>query len=904
MSGIKSTLKNVTIRTCLLLLSLFAAFTITRLHAHVRLPALVSDGMVLQRDTKLKIWGWADPGEKIRVNFKGKNYSATAAPDSSWLVQLPPLKAGGPYSLQVNGSNNTITVKNILVGDVWLCAGQSNMVHYLELHKDRYAADIAAANYPNIRQFVVPTNPQLSGPAKDIPASGWKAATPGDVLRFSVVAYFFARELYEKYDVPIGLINASVGGPPAEAWTSEEGLRTFPDMLATIQQNKDTAWVNRVNSEAAARRQKITNARPDDLGLAGPTPWYDTGYEPRDWNPIIIPGYWEDQGLRDLNGVVWYRREIDVPAAMTGIPARINMGRIVDADYVYVNGQQVGNKTYQYPQRRYDIAAGVLKPGKNSIVVRVLNYAGKGGFVPDKPYHIAAGGDTLDLKGEWQYKVGAAYPPEPENVGSISAQNQPSALYNGMVAPFANHAIKGVLWYQGESNESRAETYETLLRALIHDWRGQWNDEDLPFLYAQLPNYMDVNYLPSESNWALLREAQRKALDLPHTGMAVTIDLGEWNDIHPGNKKPIGERLALAAQKIAYHEENIVYSGPLYKEAIFSAGKVELDFDHTGSGLVAKDGEALKWFAVAGEDKKFAWANAAIEGDKVVVWNDGVPNPLYVRYAWADNPDGANLYNKEGLPASPFEAAAGRADELWYGKKAAVVLTYDDALDVHLDNAIPALDSLGFKGSFYLSAAFPGSKNRLADWRQAAENGHELGNHTLFHPCDASKPGRSWVSTDNDLSKYTTEQIVREIEMTNVFLESLDGQKDRTFAYTCGDTTCAEGSFVDAIKDKFVSLRGVHGDVNQFGTTDLTNLNCYVVDESNADQLVSWAEKAKAENALLVVLFHGVGGGHPINATLQQHNDFLKYLKKNEGDYWVATLKSASSHIIQHSGNE
>jgi sialate O-acetylesterase len=241
------------------------------------------------------------------------------------------------------------------------------------------------------------------------------------------------------------------------------------------------------------------------------------------------------------------------------------------------------------------------------------------------------------------------------------------------------------------------------------------------------------------------------------------------------------------------------------------------------------------------------------------------------------------------------------ADKLWHGKKAAVILTYDDALDVQLDNVVPALDSLGFKGSFYLTADFAGSKNRIQDWRKAAANGHELGNHTLFHPCDASKPGRSWVSPSNDLSKYNTEQIVREIDMTNVFLEAIDGKKERTFAYTCGDTQSGEGSFIEKIKGQFVSMRGVRGQINKLETLDLSNIDCFVIDNNNANQLVTWAEKAKDEHGMMVVLFHGVGGGHSINTDLKKHNDFLKYLKKHPDDFWVTTLLDASKHCIQQS---
>jgi sialate O-acetylesterase len=892
------------INRSIVILLLFSAIFYPQLSsAKIRLPMLLSDSMVIQRDAKIKIWGWADSGEKISIKFKGKNYATTTGANGKWLVWLPPTKAGGPYNMDITGDGDNITLRNILVGDVWMCAGQSNMVHYMALHSERYEKEIAEANCPEIRQFLVSTNPKLEGPAEDISNGSWKGATSKDILHFSVVAYFFAKKLYEQYKVPIGIINTSVGGTPIEAWTSEEALKGFPDLLKTIVRNKDTAYVNRVNRVASEKRQAIMKQRPQDEGLTGPKPWYAPAFTPERWHTINIPGYWEDQGIRDLDGVVWYRREIDVPPSMTGIPAKIAMGRIVDADFVYINGTLAGKTTYQYPQRRYEVPAGVLKPGKNIMVVRVINQYGKGGFVPDKPYYLAAGGDTLDLKGYWQYKVGAVYDDQPGGAEGIAIQYQPTALFNGMVAPLTDFSIRGVVWYQGESNEDNPEAYAKLLPAFIRDWRNQWGENDLPFLYVQLPNYREEDYSPSESHWAVLREAQRKALQVPNTAMVVAIDLGEWNDVHPDNKRPIGERLALAARNKAYGEKDVVYSGPLYSSSTVTQNKVVLHFSHAGSGLISKDGEALKWFSVAGEDKKFVWANATIKNDDVVVWSENISDPVYVRYAWADNPDGVNLYNKEGLPASPFEAQVADPNRLWHGKKAAVVLTYDDALDVHLDNVIPLLDSLGLKGTFYLSAAFPGSKNRIEDWKHAAENGHELGNHTLFHPCDASKPGRSWVSPQDDLSHYTTEEIVREIAMTNIFLESLDGRKERTFAYPCGDTETGDGSYVDGIKDQFIAMRGVRPRLNQIGTLDLENLNCYAVDDSNVDQLVSWAEKARDENGLLILLFHGVGGGHNINVALKKHRDFLKYLKSHEDEYWVTTLLEAARHCIQRSKN-
>jgi len=624
--------------------------------SQVRLPALIRDSMVLQRDSKIKIWGWAAKDERIKIQFNGKIFKTIATADGKWMVWLPPMKAGGPYSMNITASNK-IVLSNILMGDVWICSGQSNIVHQMELHNITYANEIANAHYPEIRHFFIPTLTDLTGPKDDLPTGNWKSANPIDVNRFSAVAYFFAKTIYEKYRVPIGLINASVGGTPIEAWTSEEGLKNFPDITATIQKNKDTAYVNNINrraAEALANKPKMI-----DAGLTGPILWFDTSFIPKGWRTINIPGYWEDQGIRDLDGVVWYRKEIDVPASMSGMPAKIFLGRAVDADFLYINGVLAGNTGYQYPQRRYSLPAGLLKPGKNIFVIRVINNSGKGGFVPGKPYSIKVGDQSIDLKGYWQYKVGSVFKPETSHINGIAAQNQPSALFNAMISPLINYSIKGILWYQGEANAGRPNTYARLSSALIADWRHQWKQDSIPFLYVQLPNFMEANYLPSQSQWAMLREAQLQTLSVPNTGMAVAIDLGEWNDIHPDNKKEVGVRLALAAEKIAYKENSIVASGPIYQKAVIDKNKITIYFSSTGSGLIAADGEPLQQFAIAGTDKKFVWATAMIEGDHVVVWNDDIPNPAYVRYAWADNPEGANLYNKEGLPASPFRTDTG-----------------------------------------------------------------------------------------------------------------------------------------------------------------------------------------------------------------------------------------------------
>jgi len=618
--------------------------------AQVRLPQLVSDGMVLQRDAKVKIWGWAAAGEKVSIKFNGKQYSANTDADGKWNIVLPPLKAGGPYVMDISASNHLV-LNDILVGDVWFCSGQSNMVLPMERVKEKYPDETANANYPEIRNFFVPTLSDVSKVHADLPPGKWVKADGKGVLSFGAASYFFAKQLYNKYKVPIGLINSSVGGTPIQAWISEEGLKSAPQYTARITQLKDTVYLDKLIHTAQNTGMQPTPKH--DAGLTDAIPWYDTTYTPHAWHPFWLPGYWADQGVKGLNGVVWFRREINIPPAMAGQPAKLFMGRIVDADFLYVNGVLCGSTTYQYPPRRYEVKAGILKPGKNIIVVRVISNSGKGGFVPDKPYYLTSDGQTIDLRGDWQYQVGEVFAPQ-KPMMPFSAQNEPAGLYNTMVAPAVDYAIKGVLWYQAEANANKPNEYFQLMKALIADWRTRWNNEQLPFLYVQLPGFMEVQYSPSESQWAELREAQLKTLSVPNTGMAVAIDAGEWNDIHPLDKKDVGERLALLAEKIAYDDNTVVASGPVYQSAQVKDGKIIITFNSVGSGLVAKGGGKLTQFAIAGADKKFVWADAVIEGNKVIVSSDEVRDPAYVRYAWADNPEGANLCNKEGLPASPF----------------------------------------------------------------------------------------------------------------------------------------------------------------------------------------------------------------------------------------------------------
>lgn len=615
------------------------------------LPKLISDGMVLQRDAEVKIWGWAAPGEKVGVAFAGSTYSAPANDDGEWEIRLSGLSAGGPHQMVII-SSDTITINDVLVGDVWVCSGQSNMELSMQRASPLYEKEIANAENPYIRYFEVPKVYDFKAPRHDLPGGKWLSPNRETILSFSAVAYFYALELYEQYGVPVGLINASLGGSPAEAWLSEEALKQFPEHWEEARRFKDDSLIARIQAEDGARIGKWHQTLDSlDVGYSDPeNPWYEAGLNTTGWQEMIVPGYWADEALGAVNGVVWFSRAFQVPADAAGEPARLLMGRIVDADSVIVNGIYVGSTTYQYPPRRYNVPPGILKAGKNVIAVRVVSNAGRGGFVPDKPYELITAGQTIDLKGAWRYRLGAKMDP----LGSQTfIRWKPGGLYNAMIAPLLNYRIKGVIWYQGESNAGRPQEYKTLFPALIQNWRALWKQGDFPFLFVQLANFMEARSEPCESDWAMLREAQLQTLSLPNTGMAVTIDIGEWNDIHPLNKKDVGKRLALAARKVAY-EENVVHSGPVYESMKIEGDRIVLSFKNIGGGLVSKGGENLKHFAIAGADRQFAWAEAKIEGEKVIVWSDKVARPVAVRYAWADNPEGANLYNKEGLPASPF----------------------------------------------------------------------------------------------------------------------------------------------------------------------------------------------------------------------------------------------------------
>ncbi len=613
-------------------------------NASVKLPRLVSNGMVLQRDVPLKIWGWANPAEKITVNFLGKVYPTKADKNGNWMVTLPATPAGGPFRLKIN----EIELTDILIGDVWLCSGQSNMELPIRRVLDRYKQEIDKVNNPYIRQFRVPLRYEFRLAKTDYESGAWVPATPENILDFSAVAYFFAAELYRKNGVPVGLINSAVGGSPAQAWLSKNTLKKYPEYLQAAEQCANPAYVDSikaVDNERSKNWHAELNRKDPGTGR-----WSKPSTDISDWPEISLPGYWNEKNVTLKNGSVWFCKYFGLTEELAGEDATLRLGCIVDADSVFVNGHFVGNTTYQYPPRIYRVPGSILKAGQNRITVRVISQSGKGGFVPEKPYELRFAHDTIDLSGDWHYQTGAEMP---ASQSQTFFQYKPGGLYNGMIHPLLNYRMKGAIWYQGESNTGKPQEYRQLFQDLILDWRSELSQPEWPFLFVQLANLGLPQMQPVESGWAEVRDAQRRALELPMTGMAVTFDIGEWNDIHPLNKKEVGRRLFLEAERVAYQDTNVVSSGPLFQSMTVNGNSIILSFKSTGSGLDANS--QLKGFQVAGADGRFVWANAVVLNKNTVkVWSPQVNQPTAVRYAWEDNPANANLKNKEGLPASPF----------------------------------------------------------------------------------------------------------------------------------------------------------------------------------------------------------------------------------------------------------
>ena len=627
--------KYLIILITLFLISIHSAFSI-------RLPKILSDHMVLQRDKQLKIWGWGTPGETVKISFNGQNVQAKTAKGGTWSVMLSPMSHGGPFEMSFTAKSGNVTLKNILIGDVWLGSGQSNMEWTLNNTTDA-AKEIARANYPKIRLFTVEKD--MSARVKDDLKSGqWMECNPTNAANFSAVAYYFGKNLNKELDIPIGLINSSWGGTKVEPWISWELMSQEPEY-----KDFDVAKYEAQSKDNDIKQKKYTDAMNDDRGLR--EKWFAPETSLADWKSINLPQEWSSTEIGNTDGIVWFRREFNIENGKID-SARLSLGPIDDIDYTYVNGIEVGHETNYSKDRSYAVRKDLLKAGKNVIVVKVRDDQGGGGFYgkPEQLF-IQVGGSTIPLDGEWKYKSSVLT--SDFGLVNVGPNSFASHLYNAMIAPVINYKIRGVIWYQGESNADAAHNYIRLFQTLINNWREKWGYE-FPFYWVQLANFMAPSAEPGDSEWAELRDAQRMALSLPKTGQAVIIDIGEADDIHPRNKKDVGYRLALNALANEYGK-NIEFSGPVYESMEKRDNRIVLTFDHA-SGLQAHQNKYgyVQGFAIAGEDKKWFWAQAFIENGKVVVSHPEVKNPVAVRYAWSDNPGDANLYNKEGLPASPF----------------------------------------------------------------------------------------------------------------------------------------------------------------------------------------------------------------------------------------------------------
>jgi len=608
------------------------------------LATILSDGAVLQRNHPIKFWGWTAVNSPVKICFANKNYETVAQSEGSWELTLPPLPAGGPYQLTVCSHAKKLIINDLLIGDVWICGGQSNMELPMSRVKNAYPDEIDTRYNDNIRQFSVPLTFNFHEEQEDISPSAWMRVHPKHTAQFSAVGYFFAQKLHEQFKVPIGLIMTAVGGTPIAAWMSREALQPFPQELALANTCLDDVYVQRVQASDQQRTDAWHQALNQlDSGLQ--EQWFKADLDDRHWSKIKIDASWSEIPDLQASGSVWLRLHLEVPGELTHEPARLFMGCIVDADYIYVNGELVGHTAYQYPPREYRVTN--LKPGHNLIAVRVIACHSTGGFVKDKPYKLVWKDTEISLNSAWKYKRGATC----ERLApSTFFHYQPTGVYHSMIAPLHHYRIKGVIWYQGESDTYAPQNYHKKFQSLIIDWRAKWKQGDFPFLFVQLANFVPPK--SADSNWAVLREQQRKSLTIPRTAMVVTIDIGEYNDLHPVNKKVVGERLALAAYRQAYGL-NVVDSGPHLTRIEKTTNELILHFSSIGTGLVARGGN-LKGFTICIKETEIP-VQATIKEHVVVLEAPRIKEATAVKYAWANNPHDANLYNREGLPASPFE---------------------------------------------------------------------------------------------------------------------------------------------------------------------------------------------------------------------------------------------------------
>lgn len=640
-----------------LLLSVASGFS--ALQAKVQLPAFIGDNMVLQQKEKVKIWGTSTAaGKQLSVNtsWNNKSYQVEVDQQGGWQVYLETPKYGGPYQITINDGDQLI-LKNILIGEVWFCSGQSNMEMPLAGWGkiNNFEQEIKAANFPNIRILQIPkATANQPTTAVKVGSGGWNAVTPERIPEFSATAYFFAQEIYEKTGIPIGLIHSSWGGTIIEAWMSREALSPFSTYTATIEkiQRPDA---QEIYAEDLAEWNRVAEQQ-DQVKTATQGEWFAPQLDKSSWSTITIPSFFDNNLFPGMDGVVYFGKDVALPAHWQGKPLKLILGSIDDNDITYVNGTKVG-ETVGYDQiRKYTVPATANNGSLLHIAVRVFDGAGDGGIYggTEQPRLEGPNGEQLSLVGDWKCKVGYDLAKLPTKPNAMEGPNRPTVLYNAMVKPFVDFKIKGAIWYQGESNaDSKDAPYQQLLPALIQDWRKQWNNEKMPFYFVQLANFKAKSLTPQPSSWARLREAQRQTLKLPYTGMAVITDIGDAQDIHSKNKQDVGRRLGLIATAQLYGKK-IPYSGPVLAHWTTKAAEMQLSFNPMGKKLVLKGADKHNAsFTIAGADQVFYPAEVKQVGNKLIVSAKEVPSPVTVRYGWADNPD-LVLYNDAGLPASPF----------------------------------------------------------------------------------------------------------------------------------------------------------------------------------------------------------------------------------------------------------
>ena len=616
-------------------------------NANVKLPLLFNDGMVLQRNRPIPVWGWANANEKIEIHFKEQTVKTKADKNGKWMVHLKPEIAGGPYEMTIMGKN-TITIKDVLVGEVWICSGQSNMEFTVKQAMNA-EQEIKDSNYPMIRQFLVEKD-MSSTPKEKLKSAKWEVCNASTVGNFTAVGYFFAKKLYNKLKIPIGIIHSSWGGTCVETWTSREAFESSDEFKNMILRVPKIDMDSLAENQRRAITDKIESIQGSKLNVNNETSFKDFAFDDSNWPIMKAPELWENQQLPNLDGTVWMRKSVVVSKENAEKEALIGLAKIDDQDITYVNGVEVGT-TNQYNEKRvYKIPAGTLKEGVNVIAVRITDFGGGGGIWGDEAdLKLTLQSTAIPLSGTWRFQV-------VDIKSEVSPNSYPSLLYNAMIRPLIPYAFQGVLWYQGEANVNRAEQYNKAFPLMITDWREKWGQGDFPFYFVQLSSFDEFGGNSNKgSKWAELREAQTYTLQtVANSGMAVTTDIGNAKDIHPTNKQDVGKRLAAIALNKVY-KKDVVFGGPIFKSMEIKENKIILTFDNIGSGLMTPNKYGyLEGFEIAGADKKFHYAKAYIAGDKVVVYNDGVQNPIAVHYGWADDAGDCNLYNKEKFPASPF----------------------------------------------------------------------------------------------------------------------------------------------------------------------------------------------------------------------------------------------------------